>query len=158
MKHLILNSILFLLAHFSWAQCGHNHYIFNSIPPTNSIDFLYSPYGNLFTPQGEIKVLLLFGGYEEDQLSLSSGFWPGSPGDADFETSLPNYEELFYTEATEFADDNNDQTLSNFFYQMTKHSPNPLKLIGAPFPHRINLEVRDIDIGSSAFNFTKGEN
>lgn len=159
MKKIILSTLLLAFAHFSWAQCELQDQ-WDSIPYVSGAND-YSPFGKTFTPQGELKVLLLFGGFENDQLAQSaSSFWPGSPGDADFETSLPNYQELFYTDISQFNDTNTDATISNFFYQMSKHSPNPLKIIGVPFSQRINIELTDDDIDYfySALDFSSNLN
>lgn len=159
MKSIIVN-LLLVLVHNAWAQCGHAYDSMDDLPQMMSNANTFSTNGRQFTPQGVVNVLLFFGGYQDDQLDLSTGFWPGSPGDADFESSLPNYQELFYTELSQFNDTNTDQTVSNFFYQMSKHSPNPLRIIGVPFPHRINLELTDNNINnySSAVSFTKNMN
>lgn len=75
MKHFFITS-LFLSAFtlLGYAQCGHSH-TEDSIPAFSVNANSYSPYGNQFTPQGVLKVLLLFGGYEGDQLAQSSGFF-----------------------------------------------------------------------------------
>lgn len=87
----------------------------------------FSHFGEVHTPQGELKVLLVFAQFEGD--IVNNNDWPRD--------ELPNYDNILYTDVNDFSLTNDDLSLSNFFYQMSKHSANPFKIYGEVFPELI---------------------
>ena len=108
--------------------------------------------GAAFTPQGELKVLVIFVGFWEDinqnpqcgdynnsewpQFPLNPN--PNTPAGLTFPT---NYASACYTFSSQFSLTATDQSLSNFFYQMSRTSPNPLKMTFGTLPGRVNVNA-----------------
>ena len=92
-------------------------------PPLDSTARLsaYSPNGNDFTPRGNIKVLIIYAGFTNDQDTVDQPnmIWPyndqiNPPG-----KSFPNNTgDLFYDDYSDFSPSNTDKSISNFYYQM----------------------------------------
>lgn len=94
-----------------------------------------STYGNFFTPQGKLKVLVIYSG--DDLGSDDVRRWPNGIDGSDF-TTLPLWaDSLFYTDFNQFSDtvtaDTDILNVSNYFYQM---SAGKLQVIGEAFPIR----------------------
>jgi hypothetical protein len=89
--------------------------------------------GLVHTPQGELKVLMIYAQFVGDNLYPTSDSWKVD--------SLPNYNEVFYSSVNQFNTSNTDQSLSNFYYQMSKFSANPFKIYGETFPEVIPVPV-----------------
>ena len=118
-----------------------------SIPPS-------STYGSAFTPQGDLKVLVIFVGFKED-LRQGTSCWdhntpnwpqipsnppPGTQPDLTFPVDFPT---TCYTSTTQFSPTATDQSLSNFFYQMSRTSPNPLRMTFGTLPGRVNIDANN---------------
>jgi len=99
-----------------------------------------SIYGYDFTMRGEMKVLIIYAGFTNDQETNSIGLiWPYDDGINPPGKSFPNNTwNLFYDDYSDFSPNNTDQSISNFYYQMSLQSGNPFKLIAGVFPERIN--------------------
>ncbi len=99
----------------------------------------YAPFGGTFTPQGEYHILLVYAGFTNDND-------PAAPDYVDAnnvwsaEDEFPSYHgEMFYDDIASFDPNATDATLSNFYYQMSINSPNPLKIVAHTLPTRINV-------------------
>ncbi|MCB9174460.1 MAG: T9SS type A sorting domain-containing protein [Flavobacteriales bacterium] len=121
-------------------------------PPLDSTARLtaYSPNGSDFTPHGEMKVLIIYAGFTNDRETNpdTSLVWPY----VDPAGILPNGKtfpkntgDLFYDDYSDFSPSNTDKSISNFYYQMSLPSGNPLKMIASVFPERINVFVDSAD-------------
>ena len=93
-----------------------------------------------------MKVLVIFVGFTEDQYDSNCGNyndpnWPQlPPGAVTPGQTLPtNYLADCYTSNAQFSLTANDQSLSNFFYQMSRTSPSPLRMTFGTLPGRINV-------------------
>ncbi|MBW6482743.1 MAG: hypothetical protein K0B10_06755 [Vicingaceae bacterium] len=97
--------------------------------------------GNLFTPRGEMRVLIIYAGFTNDNETSSLGLvWPYDDGINPPGKSFPsNTWDLFYDDYSDFSPSNNDNSISNYYYQMSLQSSNPLKIIAGVFPERINV-------------------
>lgn len=97
--------------------------------------------GNLFTPKGQMKVLIIYAGFTNDQETGSVGLvWPYDDGINPPGKSFPNNTwDLFYDDYGDFSPSNTDNSISNYYYQMSLLSGNPLKMIAGVFPERINV-------------------
>lgn len=105
-----------------------------------------SDLGGPFTPRGDIRFLVIFAGFEKDCDATNDGsIWPN----VNVEQNLPPcktlplyYKDLFYSDFDQFKPEAQDKTISNFYYQMSRHHPThaPLRIVGDIFPERINIE------------------
>lgn len=97
--------------------------------------------GAVFTPRGEMRVLIIYAGFTNDNETGSTGLvWPYDDGINPPGKSFPiNKSDFFYDDYSDFAPGNTDKTISNFYYQMSLPSGNPLKMIAGVFPERINV-------------------
>lgn len=116
--------------------------------------FVSSTFGGIFTPKGELRVLLIFAGFTNDGNTQSSGLtWPYDDGVRPPGKSFPtNMNDYFYTNANQFSLANTDNSISNYYYQMSYPNGDPLKLVADVFPERINVTA-DIAIDTSGFGF-----
>ncbi len=89
----------------------------------------FSENGLVHTPHGALKTLLVCVQFEGD--SIKNKIWKNN--------HLPNYNGLFYSDINAFDDNNTDHSLSNFYYQMSKHSESPFKFYGEIFPALIKI-------------------
>lgn len=105
--------------------------------------------GGIFTPNGDIRFLLIFAGLESDINTENEGYdhtmWPQnnpSQGKATGKTFMVGYDQLFYSDYTQFKPENKDRSISNFLFQMSRHHPEkpPLRVIADVFPERINIK------------------
>lgn len=105
--------------------------------------------GGIFTPYGDIRFLLIFAGLEKDIDSEHEDFhhsmWPQSnpsQGVATGKTFMNEYDQLFYSEYSEFNAGNTDRSISNFLFQMSRNHPNkpPLRVVADIFPEKINIK------------------
>jgi hypothetical protein len=103
--------------------------------------FVSSTFGNIFTPKGELRILLIFAGFTNDGNTQSSNVnWPYDDGIRPPGKSFPtNMNDYFYTNANQFSLANTDNSISNYYYQMSYPSGNPFKIIADVFPERINV-------------------
>lgn len=107
--------------------------------------------GKVFTAKGNLKVLVIYagftndkekqGGYNPNTQNLDTNtVWPYYDLNGDSLNTFPkNIGDNFYTDYGDFAPSNNDKSISNYFYQMSLPSGNPLKIIAEVFPERINV-------------------
>lgn len=115
--------------------------------------------GYCHTPKGTLKVLVIYAGFTNDNEVPGTGnpnatTIPGNNNNADntwpqtdnlganreWGYSLPpGAANTFYTSPTQFSTSATDLTLSNFYYQMSQHSANPLKMLAVNFPVRVNV-------------------
>ena len=114
-----------------------------------------SSYGGSVTPRGTLKVLVIFAGFTNDvnrqapdyaQNLNNTNPWPQTdathpvPG-----TSFPqNANADFYDNPSSFQNNAVDKSLSNLYYQMSRHCANPFKLQAVFFPKRINVTADDV--------------
>lgn len=108
----------------------------------------YSPFGGPFTPQGDLRILVIFAGLAKDCDPASSFYnhpmWPQVDERQDkpaCKTLLRDHQKLFYSDFNDFREDASDRSLSNFFFQMSRHSTKPFRLVADFFPERINIEA-----------------
>ena len=111
-----------------------------------------SNYGGAVTPQGVLKVLIVFAGFTNDVDVAAPDYydingrnpWPQEDGTHAPGLSFPkNVTADFYTSLASFQNNAVDRTLSNFYYQMSRHSANPFKMQAIFFPKRINVTATD---------------
>ena len=109
-----------------------------------------STYGSAFTPQGDLKVLVIFVGFNEDINNspqcgdYANGNWPQLPPNPSPNTPVgltfpSNFSSTCYTANSQFSAAATDQSLSNFFYQMSGTSPHPLRMTFGTLPGRVNI-------------------
>jgi hypothetical protein len=117
----------------------------------------YNPNGQAITARGELRVLIVYAGFtndiSQDAPGYNSGTWPQKdPSHLVDGTSFPaNPGGGFYTSASQFSSSATDQTLSNFYYQMSQFSGNPLRMYAVVFPKRINIPADDATSGNLGF-------
>jgi hypothetical protein len=105
--------------------------------------------GKVFTAKGNLKVLVIYAGFtnDKDTNSFPSMVWPYDDGINPPGKSFPkNIGDNFYDDYSDFLPNNTDKSISNYFYQMSLPSGNPLKIIAEVFPERINVTA---EIGKS---------
>ena len=96
-----------------------------------------SRFGLAFTPKDTMRVLIIYCGFKNDSNPLhgiyNDTIWPWdslAPSNAKYQ---------FYKNYNEFNSSSIDTNVSNFFYQMSKQSSKPLKLVADFFPQRIDV-------------------
>ena len=106
----------------------------------------YSYNGNAVAPRGELKVLVIFAGFTEDFDPTCGGYadptWPQIDPTgtyAPFKSIPSNMGQLCYTSSSQFSLTATDQTISNFFHQMSRTAAQPFKVTFGYFPDRINI-------------------
>jgi hypothetical protein len=104
-----------------------------------------SSYGGPFTPKGDIRFLVIYAGFENNCNDRENSIWPNtniSQGVGDCKTYPLYYKDLFYSDYSQFKEDADDFTISNFYYQMSRHHPRnpPLRIVADIFPERINIK------------------
>ncbi|MCK9206466.1 MAG: right-handed parallel beta-helix repeat-containing protein [Salinivirgaceae bacterium] len=104
---------------------------------------LLSEYGGVHTPQGALKVLLVFAQFEGDIHDTLNATWPTN--------ALPNYNNVLYTSINSFNPGNTDLSISNYYYQMSQFSGNPFKMYGELFPEVIKIPQPTTDYSFSHF-------
>jgi hypothetical protein len=125
--------------------------------PSNTGTALRSYYGSCHTPQSALRVLVIYAGFTNDNVPPGQMGSSGIPyNDATYSNPWPqltenvpnpvwgaalprNAGDAFYTSASSFSSTATDQTLSNFYYQMSQHSASPLKMTAVTFPVRVNV-------------------
>ena len=121
-------------------SCGYHE----EQPVITVTDPIYPPQtylGNRITPSGELTILVVFvrlpgQSWNNDAANNPPGLftWPNSQNVPQIFTDPINGNS--YDNFDEFHDDNEDLTLSNFYYQMSKSNPklDQFKVIFKPFP------------------------
>src|SRR5690606_9408944 len=103
--------------------------------------FVSSTNGGIFTPKGELRILLIFAGFTNDG-NKQGGYNPNT-GDTIYGVSWPYYDlngdslntfptninDYFYTNTNQFSLANTDNSISNYYYQMSYPNGDPLKLV-----------------------------
>ncbi|MFC5270720.1 T9SS type A sorting domain-containing protein [Adhaeribacter terreus] len=109
-------------------------------------DAVDSRNGYLHTPKGKLKILIIFAGFDNDNVGTvpyndnsSTNPWPQQDADHSiwgtaFPVDLMN--KYGYTKDSDFNIANTDNSLSNFYYQMSKGT---FELSFGYFPDRINV-------------------
>ncbi len=107
----------------------------------------YAPLGGDFTAKGKMRILIISAGFTNDANTVnnSNSFWPYDDGSGTG-NSLPKYDQVLYSQDNQFDISNSDNSLSNFYLQMSKHAPNPFELTYELFPVRINVPVTQFDV------------
>ncbi|GAL84618.1 hypothetical protein SGRA_1855 [Sporocytophaga myxococcoides] len=129
----------------------------------------YAPNGGPFTPSGDLRVLVIYAGFEGDcsnDQNNGGSAWPlGTNCDA-----LPSFaSNLFYDDFTDFASGNTDKTLSNYFYQASRLNPtrSPLRIVGEVYPKRVSISgtsadnykvFQKIELTDPTFNWSRYDN
>jgi hypothetical protein len=101
-------------------------------------------------------VLIVYAGFTNDINTGAPGYYTGSWPQEDAThapgTTFPaNPGGGFYTSASQFSTSATDQTISNFYYQMSQFSSNPLRMYATVFPKRINVTADDNTSASGGF-------
>lgn len=104
--------------------------------------------GAILTPRGNLKILVIFAGYDEESglgcSSYNAPDWPNvdpsstQPNGRTFPAHLGDF---FYTNQKQFSPTATDQSFSNFFYQMSRTSTNPFRVTFGYLPARINVSA-----------------
>ena len=94
----------------------------------------YRPNGGCFTPKGEFRVLVVFVGYGDNDTLLKLDNWPhNQPFPSDVMQGTVFYDDfaMFDTNSPLFPINpvRDGKNVSRWFYEMSKHSANPLKLM-----------------------------
>ncbi|WMJ72784.1 hypothetical protein RCC89_06350 [Cytophagaceae bacterium ABcell3] len=107
----------------------------------------YAPYGGPFTPAGDLHMLVVLAGFENDcapdRPEYNHNFWPQEDGqNPACQSAFDGIEELFYSTSDQFSPDAKDLSISNFFYQSSRNSPSskPFRVTADIFPERINID------------------
>lgn len=166
--YLVLLSMLLLVSDKAIAQSGDHFECYMDSTMFQELDSAaryaaQSNYGYNYTPQGELKVLVIYAGYTNDKdkrggknpitgIIDNSMTWPYYDLNADSLNTFPNNTwNLFYDDYGDFSPSNTDNSISNFYYQMSLSSGNPLKMIAEVFPERINVPAQ-VGIGFSTYS------
>lgn len=97
--------------------------------------------GEIFTPRGDLKILIVFAGFEGFDAQQNFDEWPA-------EKEFPNYvvngkcDELFFSDTAQFSNypDSLNMSVSRLFYEMSQTSKNgPFKMIADVYPKRVNI-------------------
>lgn len=142
--------ILFFAFNKTYAQYEeHECFVDTSSQDTSEMAFVSSIYGKNFTPKGEFRIILVFAGFTNDGNTDNTGNWPYDDGINPPGKSFPtNVNDYFYSNYNQFSPTNNDNTISNYFYQMSLPNGTPLKMVADVFPERINVTA-DIALDTS---------
>ncbi len=104
----------------------------------------YTPNGNVMTPKGDVRVLVIYAGFTNDANTAPNQNWEHSD-------PFPSYvDDLFYDNFSDFSSTATDHSLSNFYYQMSLPSGQPFRLVGDIFPERVNVLATTAD--NNTFN------
>jgi len=97
--------------------------------------------GQLLTTSGDVRFLIVVASTESGCASLNCG----KPEE------LFRVSDYFYASPSQFSPDAKDKTISNFFYQHTRHHPNraPFRITGEVFPHTIVVPDRAMENGAA---------
>ncbi len=150
MKMLIRGVVMLSLLLPTWVigqnNCGVEHIASYNGTNKSPED---SRFGGAFTPRGKMRMLIICAGFTNDANTTSGAndFWPNDDGSGSGAgNSLPNYDDVLYPDYTGFQQSNTDNSLSNFYYQMSEHSSSPFQLVYDVFPVRVNVEVTPADM------------
>lgn len=78
--------------------------------------FVSSTLGNVFTPKGDLRILVIYAGFTNDNNLDTGGVWPYDDGIRPPGKSFPtNINETFYTNVNQFSPSNTDKSVSNYY-------------------------------------------
>lgn len=129
------------------AQCVSGQIICGYFPDTSSHG-IRAPqnvtYGDVFTPKGQIRVLIVFVSYG---MPYDLQYLDGWPTNSDFPLWATNaLKKSFYTDYSEFSNnvygDTNRHSVSNFYYQMSRGT---FEVIADYYPRRVVVQVDPSD-------------
>lgn len=108
-----------------------------------------SRYGGCFTPKDSLKVLVVFVGFGDNDTLMDVGGWPP---DQDFPDRIAN-SKTFYSDFSMFdspIDSERDvENISRWYYEMSKFSGHPLKVIADCIRINISGSPTDFDAASN---------
>ena len=117
----ILSIVAILLFHCASGQTNNNWFFEDSHPiqsKSTSALSQYIPYGNAFTPNGDLRVLIICAGFGALYNDSICGDW------ATGSTTLPSWisdKSIFYNSYSDFSNYsylNNKENISRFYYEM----------------------------------------
>ena len=105
-----------------------------------------STFGKIFTPKGDLRILIIYAGFEGFDESQGVNNWPAN-------SELPDWkpEELFYKSFDEFSKFSKDTTITNiskFYHEMSQPNGN-FRMVADVFPRRINIDLANANNFSS---------
>ncbi len=151
-----------------FSQPGSSNWGLPCFPPNNSsgsgrhVSIVPSAtnrsyYGHAFTPSDSLRVLVVYAGLSEDNQqgntqiqgnnSDATNAWPQTDlvntvyGEALPRDAYGN--QKYYTDYNSFSASATDQSISNYYYQMSRTHPGgkPLKMVVSHLPRRINVPI-----------------
>ncbi|PKP46100.1 MAG: hypothetical protein CVT95_07575, partial [Bacteroidetes bacterium HGW-Bacteroidetes-12] len=142
-------------------ECDIDSLFFENYENYSEAAFVSSTFGNVFTPKGDLRILVIYAGFTNDNNKIGGvnpntgdttvSIWPYYDMNGDSLNTFPtNINETFYTNINQFSPTNTDKSISNYYYQMSLPSGNPLKIVADVFPERINVPA-DIVNDNSGF-------
>lgn len=141
MKRIIVLLLLLGFAYMACGQlvCGYEPEMQNRLTGSE-----YIANGGVFTPKGELRVLIVFISYGEP---YDSQYLEGWPEDSDLPTwAHPDSPAVFHSDfsvfPTDIYSDTNRLSVSNFYYQMSNGT---FKLIADYYPTRVRVDVSATD-------------
>lgn len=120
----------------------------NGLNPTNTVQNKDARNGGVFTPRGDIRVLVIMAGFEVYDKEDVDGYqvWPIIANDVpnSFPTMVQKtlvngaytMNSVFYRELGQFSNNATDKTLSNYYKQM---SMGQLNMIGDVYPYYVQV-------------------
>jgi hypothetical protein len=117
---------------FLWFLCSFSA-SFSAFPQQSN----YAPFGKVFTPKGDLRILIIYAGFADLDNNQAAGNWPS-------DKDLPPWDptELFYSDFSEFEKYKGDttvQNLSKFYYEFS-HTAHKLRIVADILPRRINID------------------
>lgn len=96
--------------------------------------------GEVFTPKGDLRVLIIFAGFKGFDQAQNMEAWKS-------ENEFPDYvldgkcDELFFSDTAQFNNypSPNNMSISRLFYEMSKNK-RPFRMMADVYPSRINIE------------------
>lgn len=137
--------------------------------PNTGTDSSY--FGAAFTPRGTLRMLVIYAGLTNDNDQLNPGLngnnndpgntWPQLDlphGITTWGDALPRnaYDgSVYYTDTTQFDTAATDQSISNYYYQMSRRSKRgALKVVVSHLPRRVNVPMDSV--GGVAWELSRG--
>lgn len=106
--------------------------------------------GYPFTPKGDLRVIIIFAGIQSDcdinNPEYNDINWPQEQSGFPTCKTLPlHYDEFLYSDYSSFNPNATDKTMSNLYYQASRHHPTnpPFRIVGDIFPERINVTEKN---------------
>lgn len=141
MKRLFLFIFIQCIIRFSYGQLVCAHEVGQTMDTKRSGSIVN---GDVFTPRGDLRVLIVFISYGPTFDTLEVDSWPVG-------SEFPNWvldtsRKAFYNDFSEFSQDiysdNNRYSVSNFFYQMSQGT---FRLVADYYPKKIVVNVDKTD-------------